>query len=56
MLGHSYHYLINATARMRANELNYKFVWVRGGRVYLRKNESSDSVFVKNMDTLKNLS
>lgn len=46
---------LHAAARLRARELNYKFVWVRGGRVYMRKSVESEKVFIRNMDSLKKL-
>lgn len=46
---------LHAAARLRAKELNYKFVWVRGGRVYMRKSVDAETVFIRNMDSINNL-
>lgn len=46
---------LHSAARIRAKELNYKFVWVRAGRIYMRKTETSGFVFVRDMDTLNKL-
>ncbi|KAF9424282.1 hypothetical protein HW555_000675 [Spodoptera exigua] len=46
---------LHAATRKRAKELKYKFVWVRGGRVYARKTETSDTVFIRNLDILHKL-
>lgn len=43
---------LHAAARLRAKELNYKFVWVRGGRVYMRKSVETETVFIRNMDSI----
>jgi hypothetical protein len=43
---------LHAAARVRAKELNYKFVWVRGGRIFLRK---SEPIYVRDHDVLKKL-
>lgn len=46
---------IHAAARLRAKQLNYKYVWVRGGRVYVRKSDTSEAVFIRNLDSVNNL-
>lgn len=46
---------LHAAARLRAKQLQYKYVWVRGGRVYVRKSDTSEAVFVRDIDTLNNL-
>lgn len=46
---------VHGAARKFAKENNYLYVWVKFGQVYLRKNESSTAVRVKNIDCLKNL-
>ncbi|KAF9411601.1 hypothetical protein HW555_009673 [Spodoptera exigua] len=46
---------LHAATRLRAKELNYKFVWVRGGRVYVRKSIETEKVFIRNMDSLNKL-
>lgn len=46
---------LHASARLKAKELNYKFVWVRGGRVFMRKDIDTQFIFVKNMETLNRL-
>ncbi|CAG9785641.1 unnamed protein product [Diatraea saccharalis] len=46
---------LHAAARLRTKELNYKFVWVRGGRIYVRKSESTEAIYIRNMESLKKL-
>ncbi|CAK1550983.1 unnamed protein product [Leptosia nina] len=47
--------ILHAKARTKSKELGFKFVWVRGGRVYMRKTESSKIIFIKNLHTLEKL-
>lgn len=46
---------LHAAARKRAKEIGYKFVWIRNGRIFMRKNDETNYVMVKNMDMLKNI-
>ncbi|XP_028166246.1 uncharacterized protein LOC114357028 [Ostrinia furnacalis] len=46
---------LHAAARLRAKQLSFKYVWVRGGRVYVRKSDTSEAVFIRDLDTLNNL-
>jgi archaellum component FlaC len=46
---------LHAAARQRCKELNYRFVWVRGGRVFVRKNETSEAVFIRDTSILDRL-
>jgi uncharacterized protein YoxC len=46
---------LHAAARAKAKELAYKFVWVRNGRIFMRKNESSPFVHIKCQKTLDSL-
>lgn len=46
---------LHAAARRKAKEVGFKFVWVRNGRIFVRKNETSEFIFVKNMDILSKL-
>ncbi|XP_028412563.1 uncharacterized protein LOC114535456 [Dendronephthya gigantea] len=36
-------------------ELNYKFIWTSNGRIYLRQNEGSSVIHIKNKDELTKL-
>jgi uncharacterized protein YoxC len=46
---------LHAAARAKAKQLSYKFVWVRNGRIYLRKNESAPFIHVKSQRILDSL-
>ncbi|CAF4918133.1 unnamed protein product [Pieris macdunnoughi] len=47
---------LHATARSKAKELGYKFVWVRDARIYMRKDEQSSYIYVKDIDLVNKLS
>lgn len=47
--------LLHAAARHKAKELNYKHVWVRNGRIFMRKTDVSDYKVISNMDYLDKL-
>nr|XP_026489850.1 uncharacterized protein LOC113396210 [Vanessa tameamea] len=44
---------LHAATRAKAKELNYRFTWVRNGRIYVRKNESSQAILIRNTDSIK---
>ncbi|KAG7300501.1 hypothetical protein JYU34_016132 [Plutella xylostella] len=46
---------LHAAARKFAKDKNFKFVWVRYGRVYLRKDENTKGIHLKNLDSLNNV-
>lgn len=46
---------LHAEARSKARELCYKFVWVRGGRIYMRKTDTSEYRVIKNSQDLSKL-
>lgn len=46
---------VHSAARKFCRENNFKFVWVRFGQIYIRKNEQSPPVHVKNIDVLSKL-
>lgn len=45
--------LLHASARKKANENGYKFVWIRNGRIYVRKEPNSSLIHIKNSDSLQ---
>ncbi|XP_069360038.1 uncharacterized protein [Maniola hyperantus] len=46
---------VYAAARKFKKEKQYKYVWVKNGKVFLRKNDSSAAIYVKNVDVLSKL-
>lgn len=46
---------LHAAARVKAKEYQYRFVWIRNGRIYMRKTETSEYIYVKNMECLSRL-
>ena len=46
---------LHAAARIKAKEIGYQFVWVRGGRIFMRKTQESEHILVRNRDTLNSL-
>ncbi|CAK1589737.1 unnamed protein product [Parnassius mnemosyne] len=46
---------IHAHARATAKKLKYKFVWIKNGRVFLRKTDNSEHIVVRNIEQLKEL-
>lgn len=43
---------LHAATRIEAKTREYKFVWVRNGRIYVRKNESSQAIHIRNKESL----
>ncbi|CAK1585047.1 unnamed protein product [Parnassius mnemosyne] len=46
---------LHAAARKKKRELGYKYVWVRNGRIYMRKDDFSQALLIRNMDCLNNV-
>lgn len=46
---------LHAAARKAAKELSYKYVWVKYGQIYIRKDDSASAILIKNMDSLNKL-
>lgn len=46
---------LHASARVKAKEKNYRFVWVKGGQIFMRKSEKTEYIHVRNNTTLANL-
>lgn len=49
------HKALHAATRLRAKEKGYKFVWVRNGRIFVRKNVDSDHILIKNLETVNKI-
>lgn len=46
---------LHAEARIAAKAKSYRFVWVRYGRIYVRKNEEADLIHIRNPSDLNRL-
>lgn len=46
---------LHHATRMLAKEKNYKFVWVRNGRIFAKKCENSERLLISDMDSLVKL-
>ncbi|CAH2085234.1 unnamed protein product [Euphydryas editha] len=44
---------LHAATRIKAREAGFKFVWIRDGRIFARKSETSPAIYVKDEETLK---
>lgn len=43
---------LHAAARLKAKEKAYKFVWVKSGKVFMKKDETSEYIFIKDQTSL----
>lgn len=46
---------LHQATRLAAKEKNYKFVWVRNGRIFAKKNETSERLLIKDKESLQKL-
>lgn len=46
---------LHAATRLKAKQLGYKFVWVRDGKIFVRKTEESSFVVINSPETLEKL-
>lgn len=46
---------LHAAARLKAKELGYKYVWIRGGRVYMRKSDNAEYKIIRDINSLGKL-
>lgn len=44
-----------AAARLKSKEIGYKFVWVRNGKILMRKAENMPAVIITNLEYLNKL-
>ncbi|XP_063536684.1 uncharacterized protein LOC134746270 [Cydia strobilella] len=46
---------LHKAARKAAKDKNYKFVWVRSGRIFIRKDETSQAIVLKDLSSISRL-
>lgn len=46
---------LHAAARLRAKEKGYKYVWVRNGKIFIKKSDDSDHILIKSRETLNKI-
>lgn len=46
---------LHASARLRAKERGYKFVWIKNGKIFVKKDENSDLRLIKNTGSLEHI-
>ncbi|XP_045451021.1 uncharacterized protein LOC123659904 [Melitaea cinxia] len=46
---------LHAEARLCSKKLGYRFVWVKNGRIFMRKSDKSDYIYIRNSEVLKGL-
>lgn len=46
---------LHSAARQLSKEKNYKYVWIKNGRIYIRRNEYSDYTIIKDMSCLEKI-
>lgn len=46
---------LHSAARLAAKDKGFKYVWVRGGRIFMRKSEGSGFILIKDFETLSKL-
>lgn len=44
---------LHAATRKMAKEMSYNFVWIRNGRILVRRDIYSKSIYIRNLDSLK---
>lgn len=46
---------LHSATRRKCKELHYKFVWVRDGKIFVRKNEEANYIHIRNSESLQKL-
>lgn len=46
---------LHAATRLKAKKLGYQFVWIRSGRIFVRKTDGAEYKYIKDLDTLDKL-